>query len=47
MEMDANAVKTQQTAPVVVTTKKDYIPTKQVHIIKMSWLHLNKYFIFI
>lgn len=31
MELDANAIKTKQTAP-VVNTKKEYIPTKQVEI---------------
>lgn len=31
MELDANAVKTKQTVP-VVNTKKEYIPTKQVEI---------------
>jgi len=29
MELDANAVKTKQAAP-IVNTKKEYIPTKQV-----------------
>lgn len=29
MELDANAVKTKQTAP-VMNTKKEYIPSKQV-----------------
>lgn len=31
MELDANAVKTKQTVP-VVNIKKEYIPTKQVKI---------------
>lgn len=30
MEMDANAVKTKQTTP-VVATKKEYTPIKQVY----------------
>lgn len=36
MEMDANAVKTQQTAPTVVNTKKEYTPIKQVHTFQIS-----------
>lgn len=40
MELDANAVKTKQTVP-VVNTKKEYIPTKQVEILFNVFLILS------
>jgi len=33
MELDANAVKTKQAAP-IVNTKKEYIPIKQVYVVQ-------------